>query len=86
MPVPAAAALARRPLQDRSRPDRPVSLTTIAVAGPDRSGVAAGVPVPRSTTFVDEDCDARGDCSAECAATTTEPTTIAVNITLKRVR
>src|SRR3954451_17461714 len=28
------------------------SLTTIAVAGPDRSGSGSGVPVPRNTTCV----------------------------------
>ena len=39
-----------------------MSLTTIAVAGPDRSGVAAGVPVPRRTTFEAPGRDALDGC------------------------
>src|SRR6187402_830766 len=64
---PAAAALARRTTPGPKSTRYAVSFTTIAVAGPDRSGVGAGVPVPRRTIF-DPAVAGRAGCC--CAAMT----------------
>src|SRR6476620_8606645 len=52
MPLLVAAALARRTTPGPKSTRYGVSFTTIAVAGPDRSGVGPGVPVPRRTILV----------------------------------
>ena len=48
-----------------------MSFTTIAVAGPDRSGVGPGVPVPRRTIFVGAVARVDGCCAAVVDGATT---------------
>jgi hypothetical protein len=65
-----AAPLARRTTPGPKSIRYAVSFTTIAVAGPDLSGVAAGVPVPSRTTFVWSDCAGVEACDAVSDAVT----------------
>src|SRR4051812_44083741 len=56
----------------------------MAVAGPDRSGVAAGVPVPSSTTLAANGAAAAGGCPAPGSATTPKAATAAANTPVNR--
>src|SRR6185436_15052136 len=80
-----AAALARRTTPGPKSTRYAVSLTTIAVAGPDRSGVAAGVPVPRRTTFVWLGWGAGEGCWAAEDTVTTPMAHNAAGTILKRI-